>query len=468
MYLKDNRAEEVRITYIGGGSRGWAWNLMSDLATEEQMSGVVMLYDINQEAARNNVIIGNKMQKAGGKNHFTYQAAESLKEALKGADFVVISILPGTFDEMESDVHCPEEYGIYQSVGDTTGPGGIIRALRTLPMYIEIANAIKEVCPDAWVINYTNPMGACVRILYEIFPGIKAFGCCHEVFGTQEILAKLAEKEYGVEKIKRKEIKVNVQGLNHFTWVSEASYQGKNLFPLYARAAEEYKDGLELNAEKNWMNNHFASANCVKFDLFRRYGVIAAAGDRHLAEFCPGWYLKNPEVVRKYKFNLTPVSWRKENLKELLETSRRRVSGEEEVKIEPSGEEGVRQMKAILGLDTFITNVNMPNRGQIPNIQKGVVVETNAIFSCNSVKPVFSGKMDENVLNLTEPHIYSQNAVIKACLTKDLKPALLAFIHDPQVNLPIHEAKELFYKMVKNTAKYLGHYNWEEDENGID
>lgn len=458
MRIKDNKAEDVKITYIGGGSRGWAWNLMSDLATEENMSGVVTLYDINLEAAEHNVTIGTLLQKESGKENFVYRACGDLKESLKGADFVVISILPGSFDEMESDVHAPEKYDIYQSVGDTTGPGGILRALRTLPMYVEIANAIKEISPDAWVINYTNPMGACVRILYEVFPEIKAFGCCHEVFGTQELLARLAEKEYGIDKIDRRDIKINVQGLNHFTWINEASYQGKNLIPVYAKAAETYKDGLELDAGKNWLNSYFVSANCVKFDLFRRYGVIAAAGDRHLAEFCPGWYLKNPEVAKSYKFKLTPVSWRKENLRDLLEKSRKQVSGEEPVKITPSGEEGVRQMKALLGLETFITNVNIPNRGQISNIEEGVVVETNAVFSRDSVKPVFAGKMGKDILELTRPHIYTQDAVIEACLQHSLQPAFLAFANDRLVSLPIKEIESLFEEMVENTSSYLNDF----------
>ena len=123
MYIKNDRAEDVKITYIGGGSRGWAWNLMSDLAVEDQMSGTVTLYDIDIEAARNNVIIGERLQEAGGEKNFCYHACGNLREALQGADFVVISILPGTFEEMEYDVHYPEKYGIYQSVGDTAGPG---------------------------------------------------------------------------------------------------------------------------------------------------------------------------------------------------------------------------------------------------------------------------------------------------------------------------------------------------------
>ena len=174
----DNRAEGVKIAYIGGGSRGWAWNLMSDLVNCDDMSGDVYLYDIDFEAAQHNEIIGNLYNKCeGAKSVWNYHAAKTPAEALTGADFVVISILPGTFDEMESDVHAPEKYGIYQAVGDTSGPGGIVRAMRTVPMYEEIANYIKEYCPQAWVINYTNPMTLCVKTLYRVFPEIKAFGC---------------------------------------------------------------------------------------------------------------------------------------------------------------------------------------------------------------------------------------------------------------------------------------------------
>src|SRR5699024_3309695 len=155
-------------------------------------------------------------------SHWTYNTAESLDEALTGADFVILSILPGTFDEMESDVHEPEKYGIYQSVGDTTGPGGLVRALRTIPMYVEIAEAIKRCCPDAWVINYTNPMALCTMTLYRIFPEIKAFGCCHEVFGTQDLLVDALKEICGIKNITRDDISVNVQGINHFTWLNEA------------------------------------------------------------------------------------------------------------------------------------------------------------------------------------------------------------------------------------------------------
>ena len=176
MKCENGRIRELEIAYIGGGSRGWAWTFMTDLALEPALSGNIRLYDIDREAAKQNELIGNMVgerQEAVGK--WRYTVADSLGEVLEGCDFVVISILPGTFDEMESDVHLPERLGIYQSVGDTAGPGGIIRALRTIPMFVEIAEAVRRYAPNAWVINYTNPMALCVRTLYETFPEIKAY-----------------------------------------------------------------------------------------------------------------------------------------------------------------------------------------------------------------------------------------------------------------------------------------------------
>ena len=213
-----NKVEDIKIAYIGGGSRGWAWGLMSDLASCDDISGSVYLYDIDQEAARNNEIIGNKFQYAeNAKSIWKYIAVDKIGEALTGADFVIISILPGTFDEMESDVHTPEKYGIYQSVGDTTGPGGIIRAMRTIPMYEVIAENIHKYAPEAWVISYTNPMTLCIKTLYRVFPDIKAFGCCHEVFGTQKFLCRVVQEMLGLDCEERHEIKVNPVGINHFT-----------------------------------------------------------------------------------------------------------------------------------------------------------------------------------------------------------------------------------------------------------
>lgn len=456
-----NRAEDVKIAYIGGGSRGWAWGLMSDLAAVEDMSGSVALYDIDKQAAEKNAVIGNRMQELDAcRSVWRYAAADSLKEALTGADFVVISIMPGTFDEMESDVHAPEKYGIYQSVGDTAGPGGLMRGLRTIPMFEEIGAAVRDFCPSAWVINYTNPMTVCVRTLYRVFPQIKAFGCCHEVFGTQKLLARMLDDMEGIQDVERDEIHVNVVGVNHFTWLTQAQYRNQDLFPLYRKFADKYwEEGFGEKADENWMNRYFDSRERVKLDLFRRFGVIAAAGDRHLAEFCPGaWYLKDPDTVHAWRFNLTPVSWRKQDLQNRLARSERLYTGEEAPEIHQTGEEGVQQMRALLGLRDLVTNVNIPNRGQIPNLPMDAVVETNAHFCADCVRPVFAGAVPDSVIPMVGKVCGIQEMVVEAALTRNLELAFQAFLMDPNMNLGMTEAKELFDTMIGNTKGYLGMY----------
>ena len=324
MNYNGNKAENIKIAYVGGGSRGWAWGLMSDLAAADDISGDVYLYDIDYEAARHNEIIGNQYNELpDAKSKWNYHASQTAKEAMTDADFVIISIMPGTFDEMESDVHTPEKYGIYQSVGDTSGPGGILRAMRTVPMYEEIAVYVKEYCPNAWVISYTNPMTLCTKTLYRVFPEIKAFGCCHEVFGTQGLLRAALLDIAGIETESRYEIKVNPVAVNHFTWLTEAKYKNVDLFPIYEKFVEKYGDtGYMDETRERRMKEalaisrdeyaRFACTDKVKMDLFRRYGYIAAAGDRHLAEFCEGkWYLGGTDTIERWGFGLTTVAWRK-------------------------------------------------------------------------------------------------------------------------------------------------------------
>lgn len=462
-----NKVYNIKIAYIGGGSRGWAWGLMSDLASCDDISGDVYLYDIDLEAAKNNEIIGNKFNSAeGAKSVWNYHAVETIDEALTGANFIVISILPGTFDEMESDVHTPEKYGIYQSVGDTSGPGGIVRAMRTIPMYEHIAAKIKENCPDAWVINYTNPMTLCVKTLYRVFPEIKAFGCCHEVFGTQKFLVKMVKEMLHVEELDRHDIKVNPIAVNHFTWLTKATYHDVDLFPLYKEFCQQYKDGYvsgDSKVDDNWMNNSFASTEKVKIDLFNRFGWIAAAGDRHLAEFCEGkWYLESPERVKEMHFGLTSVAWRKNDLQNRLAKSARLVSGEEEVKINGTGEEGVNQIRALLGLCDLVTNVNIPNRGQIPNLPLGAVVETNAVFRANSLEPVFAGPVPKEIYPLISRVCAEQEVVSEGIAKRDLGKIFNAFTNDPLVTCSVEDAKKLFKEMCENTKEYLGMYDLEQ------
>ncbi|MCY8700473.1 alpha-galacturonidase LplD [Bacillus spizizenii] len=440
--------DQIKIAYIGGGSQGWARSLMSDLSIDERMSGTVALYDLDFEAAQKNEVIGNH----SGDGRWRYEAVSTLKKALSGADIVIISILPGSLEDMEIDVHFPERCGIYQSVGDTVGPGGIIRSLRAVPMFADIARAIRDYAPESWVINYTNPMSVCTRVLYKVFPGIKAIGCCHEVFGTQKLLAEMVTERLGVEVLRREDIRVNVLGINHFTWVTEASYRHIDLLPIFHEFSSHYgESGYELEGE-SWRDSVFRSAHRVAFDLFEMYGAIPAAGDRHLAEFLPGPYLKQPEV---WKFHLTPVSFRKQDRDEKRKETEQLIAQKRGVTGKASGEEGVNIIAALLGLGELVTNVNVPNQGQVSSLPLQAIVETNALVTRNSVQPIFSGALPKGVEMLAARHVSNQEAVAEAGLTNDRGLAFQAFLNDPLVTLDRRDAEPLFDDMLSKNHPVL-------------
>ena len=456
--MKIRDYHDLKVAYIGGGSRGWAWGFMTDLAMDGDICGTVRLYDIDRSAAERNEIIGGKISAhPDAVSRWQYTVADSLKEALTGADFVVISILPATFEEMRSDVHLPERVGVYQPVGDTVGPGGFMRAMRTIPMFVEIAEAIRDHAPEAWVINYTNPMSLCVRTLYEVFPQIKAFGCCHEVFGTQKLLCKMLEVQEGVPGVTRQELYTTVTGINHFTWLTRATYKGVDLMPLYRRFAEaHWAEGFMDGQDDNWMNNSFKCAHRVKFDLFLRYGAIAAAGDRHLAEFLPPWYTRTPETVRDWKFGLTTVDWRVDDLHQRLARSDRLISGEEPVSLNGSGEEGHLLIKAVLGLGDLVSNVNVPNRGQIPNLPLGAIVETNAFFGLDRIEPVYAGPIPGGIRPRVARHVYNQENTLRAARTCDRTLGFSTFMNDPQMGaVSLEDGRQLFNDMLEAQRAWL-------------
>src|SRR5436190_2738193 len=227
---------ELKIAYIGGGSREWARKLMFDLALCPDLGGLVALYDIDVDSARLNARLGNWLHTSGQPgvvSRWRYEAVASLADSLQGADFVVLSIQPGTLECMAQEIAIAEQYGMFFPVGDTTGAPGLVRGLRAATIYEGFARAIAAICPHAWVINYTNPMTICTRTLTRVEPGLKVFGCCHEVFGTQRMLASLASRYLEIAPAPRRdEIRVNVLGVNHFTWLDRACYQDVDLLAL--------------------------------------------------------------------------------------------------------------------------------------------------------------------------------------------------------------------------------------------
>ncbi|WP_121743371.1 family 4 glycosyl hydrolase [Natronorubrum halophilum] len=464
----NNSVVTVKIGYIGGGSRGWAHTLINDLAQCTAIAGKVFLYDLDYESAKRNEKFGNWVQEQDGAvGDWTYTAVEDRAEALEDADFVILSTQDPPAETMAHELDIPAEYGIYQSVGDTVGPGGVVRAMRTIPVYRDIAAGIREHCPDAWVFNYTNPMTICVRTLYEEFPDINAFGCCHEVFHTQEHLAELVAEYLDVEQPPRTEIDVNVKGINHFTWIGEASWNDRDLYPLVERHHEEeirdrtFEPG-ELDDESWFVDNQL-----VTYELFERFGTLPAAGDRHLAEFVP-WFLSvgEPAEVQSWGIRLTPSEYRVERQEEALSKFHDPMNGEEEFKFSESGEEGVDMMRALVGVEDLKTNVNLPNVGQIPSLPEGAVVETNALFSQGSVRPLTAVDLPDQVRNMTFPHVQNQETMVEAAFAGDVDLAFRAFLNDPLVTVSIDDAKSMFRELVDAVRPYLEDY-WDLDEPAV-
>jgi alpha-galactosidase len=298
-------------------------------------------------------------------------------------------------------------------------------------------------------------MSICTRTLTRVAPELKVFGCCHEVFSTQLMLARLAGQYLEVEVPHRREIRVNVVGINHFTWVDRASYRGHDLLELLRHHLEQpgtlrtYTQG-EVESWNDW----FHSADQVKFTLFQRFGVLAAAGDRHLVEFLPG-FISSPETLFKWGIIRTPVSWRIDRWRNAPQKTLDLINGKSPFVLEASGEEGIGMLKALLGLGDLITNVNVENVGQVINLPLHAVVETNAHFSLDSIHPLNAGALPAGIAPLINQHSADQELIVEAALTENVDLAFQAFFNDPANPLPIDTAWELFNRLLHLNKEFI-------------
>jgi alpha-galactosidase len=443
--------KETRICIIGGGGRLWAIQFMKDLAYNTMTHGTLVLYDIDKEAARNNIAVANQVfavNKSEGR--FNVIAIDDLGQALSGCDMVIISIEPGRTECRYGDLVLPEQYGILQSVGDTTGPGGIMRARRALPIFFDLAKKIEQFCPDAWVINYTNPMTLCTAALYKAFPAIKALGCCHEVFHTQNFLAKKVSQWFGVATPDRREIKIDLTGVNHFTFVTKAFWQGHDLMAKLIEEVQDpatFADETEIAKERLANEKWFDCDQKIALAFLRDFGALGASGDRHLAEFVP-YFLTSDENLHTYGVIRTPYEWRMRTAKE----KRSKIFKDEDLKAELSDEEGVDIMRSLMGDKSMVTNINRPNEGQISYLPKGRIVESNGIISKDSIRPIVATDPPLAIQNLVRQVSDVQEMVLEAIYNNDDNLLFTAFLSDPLMNLSLDKARELFDKMLTSSA----------------
>ena len=439
--------EKIRVCIIGGGSRLWAIQFLKDLTLQDKLGAHVVLYDIDKNAAENNEEVANEIFRINGKaDVLSVSVASTLDEGLRGADFVIIAIEPGLTEIRKFDLELPEEYGILQSVGDTTGPGGLMRARRAIPLFIDFARAIEKNCPDAWVINYTNPMTLCTSALYNGYPGIKALGCCHEVFHTESYIAAFIAEKRGIETPDRREIDIDVSGLNHFTFVTKARYKGEDVMPLlkeYVKNNDVFADRTESAKGRVKEGKWFDSDHLVALRFLRDFDTLGAAGDRHLAEFVP-FFLTSDEDVWRYGFVRTPYSYRAaEDIRK-----KNKIYTPDELIAKPSDEEGVDIILSLAGERTLKTNINIPNIGQVGYLKKGHIVESNGYISANSIVPIVSTAPSLSIQAMVQRIEAEQSIALEAILENDMDKLFEAFILDPLVDIPIDKAHELFERML--------------------
>ncbi|POF27877.1 family 4 glycosyl hydrolase [Roseibium marinum] len=447
----------VKIAYIGGGSLNWALNLMSDLAHDTRLAAEVRLFDIDRAAADRNERIGARFAGVSRGTPARYRTVARIEDALDQADVVVISILPGRFADMANDIEIPAGYGIPQAVGDTVGPGGFVRALRAVPIFLEIGKAIRDHAPNAFVCNLTNPMSVLTGALYRTFPDIKCWGECHEVTKIRKLAAWIANREAGETRWDFRDIDVNVLGINHFTFVDRITLADRDLMPAYRKFAADHADAGWREREPAPDDEHaryFEDRNRVKFDLLNRFGIAAAAGDRHLAEFLPaGDYLKSHAA---WGFTLTPVDFRIRYQEQKRARAEDLASAKAEPRAVRSDEALIDQIAALMGQGKHVSNVNLPNRGQLEGLDLDAIVETNAVFLEGEITPINAGGLPPELEKIVLDHSRRQMGLLTALAEGNYRSLAPLFCSDPLVrDLTERDAHAMFQEMISSTAHLL-------------
>lgn len=433
----------TRICFIGGGSYNWMPKLLGDLALTPDLSGDIVLHDINHAALDDIQRYGRKVMAATGAR-FSIETTTRLEEGLRGAEFVVVTITTGGLDTMELDIEIPKKYGIYQSVGDTVGPGGLSRALRNVPVMAEIARTMERVCPDAWMLNLTNPMTVLTRIVGMV-SRIRVVGLCHELMGVRGALMRLFGGTVD-------DYEVRVAGVNHLIWLLDLKIRGRDGF---SQLREHLKSGGALPVlpdQGNWHDN-FLDRWQVKMQLFDLYGALPAAGDRHLAEFFPYFLTPENDYGAEVGVGLTTIQNRRDQVAE----ARRRVRAAIDAQLPPlerSHEATADIVSAVANGRSVRSIVNLPNTGQIDNLPRGAVVETLAELGPVGAVPLTVGRLPLGVLSTLLPHVVNQELIAQASLTGDRQLALQAMVNDPLVG-DLKTAQALLDELIEAHPAYL-------------
>jgi len=410
----------MKIVIIGGGSFTWTPTLAGDLFLREPLrGGHLSLVDLDRNAAESMKRYCDMMNEA--LNSDWTIAAEDLDQALSGADVVCVSISTGGLAAMHEDYHIPEKYGVYHTVGDTVGPGGISRTLRNVPVLVDIARKMEKLCPNAWMVHVTNPLSQLTRAVAKA-TSVKVVGLCHNFSGTVSMLARYFGAAY-------EDIDAVSVGVNHYTWMKNITCRGKPVDHLltlerYVEYHREKHAALLTNTTDDIIKEALEMKTNMEyylnFVLYEQLGYFPVGSSNHVAENLP-YYCNDEETLRRFHIRRKGVLPRRQTLIDNRKAQIEQVlSGERPLPAPKLSREGLSAICEALytGKPERII-VTMPNQGQISNLPLHAAVETWAIAGGSGIHPVMSGDVPDVVLGSMLSIVTEQELTVEAALSGD-------------------------------------------------
>ncbi len=439
----------MKITFMGAGSTIFARNVIGDcMCCESLKNSEFALYDIDGDRLKESQALLEAINETKGNpaKITTFLGIENRKNALHGASFVVNAIQVGGYDPCTIiDFEIPKKYGFRQTIGDTHGVGGIMRALRTIPVLEDFARDMEEVCPNAWFLNYTNPMGMLTGYMLQ-HTGIKAVGLCHSVqVCAQTLLGDLdmSDKFQGCKQL--------IAGINHMGWLIEIKDKdGNDLYPeIRKRASEKLKSGEKLR-------------DLVRYEYIHRLGYYCTESSEHNAEYS-NWFIKSkyPELIEKYNIPLDEYPRRCENqIKGWAEAYNDIMNGRK-IEHTRSREYASYIMNAITTNTPYEIGGNVLNTGRIiANLPEKTCVEVPCLVNGHGITPSYVGELPTQLAALNSIQANVQLLTIEAAKTKKKEKILQAFMFDPMVSseLSIDDMSKMIDDFIDAHGNWLPKY----------
>ena len=449
----------MKVTIVGGGSNQWAPKLVTDLLAVPALADMeLVLEDLDTERVERIGAYARLANEAMGTKAVVTTTADQ-RRALTGADFVVVTISTGGFESMAVDLDVPERHGIVQSVGDTVGPGGISRSLRNVPVLVGIARDMEQCCPDAWMLNITNPM-TCLTRAVRRETSVKAVGLCHEVGHACMDLAIALGKPHDV-------VRPVVAGVNHFPVVTSLDVDGADGLQLLAALLEDFggigavRRGIEAGtAHEPFSVEDFAARHVLKLALLERDGVLPAAGDRHLAEFLPSVLTERSGWGRAWGIDPTPIARRVEHEAEYLAEVEDVLAGRAELPTWDSGELVAPVIDSLVTGTRRELPLNIPNAGQCADLPREVVVESMCVVDDAGIRGRDVVSLPAPVAELVRRHVAVQELTVEAAVTGDRRLVRAALALDPLAGRgDLGDTDTMAEELLEGTARWLPQFS---------